>query len=92
MKNNNEENFERICAVTGKKFTLTSLETEFYKKNNLPFPSICPEERQKNRLMLSRSRNLYARKCDKTGQDILSVYPPNSSFTVYSQEAYWREL
>lgn len=89
MENNETE---MICAATGKKFILSQLEIEFYKKNNLPLPSLCPEERQKNRLLISRSRSLFHRKSDKSGKEILSVYPPDSKFKVYSQEEYWQEI
>ncbi|MEI8092151.1 MAG: hypothetical protein WCG98_08400 [bacterium] len=33
-------------------------------------------------------RTFYLRACDKTGEEIISVYPPDAEFKVYSQEAY----
>ena len=34
---------------------------------------------------------MYKRKCDFSGQDIISMYPPNSPFKVYAQDVWWSD-
>ncbi|NCQ82824.1 hypothetical protein GW750_08840 [bacterium] len=48
-------------------------------------PTLCPEERQRLRLLFRNEKNLYKRKCDATGKDILSVYEQNSPYKVYDK-------
>jgi hypothetical protein len=46
------------------------------KKYSIPSPTLCPEEREKRRLMFRNERKLYKRKCDLSGKEIISVYNP----------------
>ena len=42
------------------------------------------------RRMASRNiRNLYKRKCDATGGDIISIYSPDKEVKVYEQKYWW---
>jgi hypothetical protein len=34
-------------------------------------------------------RKLYQRKCDATGKDIFSIFPPDSPFKVYDKDYWW---
>ncbi|MFA6089757.1 MAG: hypothetical protein WC755_07910, partial [Candidatus Woesearchaeota archaeon] len=36
-------------------------------------------------------RNLYKRKCDFSGKEIISVYPPTSKYKVYDQKIWWSD-
>jgi hypothetical protein len=49
-------------------------------------PTICPEERQREKLLFRNERKLYRRKCDATGEDIISIYSPDKPYKVYKQE------
>ena len=79
---------ERTCKVSGKKFTLIQRELNFYKKMDLPLPDLCPEERQRRRLSMRNELNLYKRKSDLTGEEILSVHSPDKKYPVY-HSAEW---
>lgn len=54
------------------------------------------DQRRQKRLAWRNERNLYRRKCDKTGGPILSVYSPQMPFPVYGPQAWysddWDEL
>jgi len=59
------------------------------KKYALPRPALCPDCRQQQRLSFRNERCLYKRKCDLTGQDIISIYSPDKACKVYEQQE-WR--
>ncbi|MCX6733361.1 MAG: hypothetical protein NTX63_00950 [Candidatus Peregrinibacteria bacterium] len=54
-------------------------------------PTLCPDCRQIRRLTHVNEINLYKRKCDKTGKDILSNYHSSQPHTVYNQEYWWSD-
>lgn len=68
---------------------ITDEDMAFYKKIGVPPPTLCPEERQRRRMSLRNHFNLYHRKCDKTGKQIISLYDTDSPFTIYNQDFYW---
>jgi hypothetical protein len=65
------------CEVTKKPFRIVAAELEFYRKNNLPIPKRHPDQRHLDRIYYRTKRKLYDRNCDKCGEKIKSVYPPN---------------
>jgi hypothetical protein len=52
----------------------------------IPIPTLCPEERQRRRLIFRNERKLYKRKCDATGDTIVSIYSPDKPYKVYEEE------
>lgn len=58
------------------------------KKYEIPAPTFCPDCRQQRRLCWRNERNLYKRKCDATGKEIISNISPDKPFKVYDR-AYW---
>lgn len=88
----------RTCTVTWKNFPIYQSDQTFYEKISpvfgnrkylIPHPTLCPEERERRRLLFRNERKLYRRTCDLTGRSIISIYSPQSSNTVYDQKA-WR--
>jgi hypothetical protein len=88
----------KICAVSGAEFPIYQSDMEFYdkisptfggEKYQIPTPTICPEERQRRRLLFRNERKLYKRKCDASGKDIISIYSPDKPYKVYDQK-FWR--
>jgi hypothetical protein len=92
----------RTCAVSGQEFAVYQSEVDFFskiiptfagQKFNIPLPTLCPDERQRLRLMYRNERGLHRRKCDATGENIISVYSPDpagndgagSEYKVYDQ-------
>jgi hypothetical protein len=55
----------------------------------VPVPTFCPECRYIRRLLDRNEYNLYRRKCDATGENIISIYKPEAPFPVYKQD-YWK--
>ncbi len=77
-------------------FIVTNEDQAFYEKMKVPPPSLCPDCRVQRRMSFRNFRNLYERKCDLTGKQIISMYAPVPkgsakwpSFPVYDTEAWW---
>jgi hypothetical protein len=46
---------------------------------------------QKHKLYFRNARNLYKRKCDSTGQDIVSIYKPDSPYKIYRADEWYSD-
>jgi hypothetical protein len=88
------------CRMSGQEFFVTDKDLEFYdkvspvfggKKYSIPSPTLCPEERQKNRIIFRKETNLYMRKCSLSSRDIISVYSPETPFPVYGNNEWWSD-
>ncbi|MDP3975548.1 MAG: zinc-ribbon domain containing protein [bacterium] len=80
------------CQDCGSEFQIVTQEKIFYKKKNLPEPKSCPDCRRKARLSLRNERKLYHRTCDKCQKKIISTYRPDSEYTVYCQDCFWKYI
>jgi len=81
-----------ICTQTRKPFRITKEELQLYRTMHIPIPRVHPDVRHAERLANKPQRKLYLRNCDKTGEQILSSYPADTPFKVYSQRAYEQEI
>jgi hypothetical protein len=61
------------------------------KKYFIPTPTLCSECRQQRRLSWRNERSLYKRKCDATGENIVSIYSPDKLYIVYDQDFWWSD-
>ncbi|MDD4319633.1 MAG: hypothetical protein PHW10_04915 [Candidatus Peribacteraceae bacterium] len=61
------------------------------KKEPIPPPTLCPECRQQRRVSYVNHVNLYKRTCDQTGEPIVAIFPPESPFRVFRQEAWFSD-
>lgn len=88
----------KTCKISGQPFGVFQSEKDFYDKVSpvfngvkyqMPTPTLCPEERQRRRLMFRNERKLYNRKCDATGKHIITIYSPDKPYKVYEQDFWW---
>lgn len=79
------------CRLTGKDFIISEWEQDFLAKRGFPLPTLCIEERHRRRLAYRNERRMYKRKCDATGESIISIYSPDKNLTVYSPEFWWSD-
>lgn len=77
------------CQNCHQDFTIEPDDFGFYEKIHVPPPSWCPQCRYIRRLLDRNEYNLYKRKCDATGKNIISIYRQEMPFPVYEQE-YWK--
>jgi len=81
----------RNCQNCKQNFVIEPEDFEFYEKMKVPAPTFCPECRFQRRLMFRNERNLYRRKCDLCGKDILTVYSPDKPYKVYCNSCWWSD-
>lgn len=95
--NTNRANFmeqklkDKKCNTCGNEFALTDFDQDFYNRIQVPEPKTCPKCRLVRRLMERNARNLYYRKCDFTGERMISQYHENHPFPVYNQDIWWSD-
>ena len=100
-KQTNDQIVERkTCEISWQNFPIFQSDLEFYdkispvfdwKKYQIPTPKLCPEERQRRRLLFRNERKLYRRKCDATGENIISMYSPDKNIKVYNKKYRWSD-
>jgi hypothetical protein len=82
---------DKVCKQCGGGFEIAKEDLDYYAKISVPEPVACPECRMQRRMAFRNERNLYKRKCDFSGKDILSVYPPDSDQRIYDQKIWWSD-
>ena len=82
---------ENTCKISNKEFEITSKDQEFYKQIWVPEPTLCPQERQRRRMVWRNDRIFYKRTCDQSGKKVISMYDEETSFPVYDQHEWWSD-
>lgn len=81
----------KICAVSGKKFELDDIDLEYYKKQGIPPPTLCPQERLRERLAWRNDRTFYKRPCDLCKKSFISIYDADAPYKVFCRECWWSD-
>ncbi len=79
------------CTLTGQPFYIPDLEIQHCERLGIPLPTTSPLERMRTLMAFRNEWKLYKRKCDATGVDIISAYPPDSPFTIYNNAYWWSD-
>jgi hypothetical protein len=79
------------CRDCKSEFLVDDYDLEFLKKFDVPAPTLCPDCRQRRRICYRNERSFYKRKCDLTGESIISIYPQDFKGKVYAQDAWWSD-
>ena len=79
----------KVCAQCQSSFEVRSEDRGFYRKMNVPEPTLCPSCRQQRRACFRNELRLYRRKCDLTGKEVISIYRPETEVIAYSPEVWW---
>jgi len=61
------------------------------RKYSLPPPINCPDCRYQRRMAMRNERKLHQRTCDMTGEEMISLYTPDTPYTVYKEEVWWSD-
>src|SRR3989338_2717061 len=97
MKNQSEKrtrstgSVSSICQNCKKDFTIESEDFNFYERVEVPPPTFCPECRIVRRMSFLNDRNFHKRKCGKTGEMCVSLFPQDFKTPVYSPKAWWAD-
>jgi uncharacterized Fe-S cluster protein YjdI len=81
----------KICPNCNKSFTILAEDFSFYEKIKVPPPTFCPPCRSARRMVHRNERNLYKRKCDITGKDIISIYRADCPYTICDKDYYFSD-
>lgn len=61
------------------------------KKYLIPPPTLCPACREQRRWSFRNHNKLYKRKCDFSGEPMISLYSPDKPYKVYKEEIWWSD-
>ena len=81
----------KICQNCKKDFIIEPDDFGFYEQMKVPPPSWCPECRLIRRFAFTGYHVLYKRPCAKTGENLISIYHPDSPYTTYRQDIWWSD-
>ncbi len=81
----------RICQNCKTSFTIEPEDSNFYDQLKVPPPTRCPECRMRRRIVFRNERKLFRNKNGLTGESIISLYPPESGYTVYEDKYWWSD-
>jgi len=82
---------KRECESCKEEFTIYPDDFGFYEMIKVPAPVWCPQCRLLRRLNWLSYRILYKRKCDFTGENIITFYHPDVPCKVYKQDIWWSD-
>jgi hypothetical protein len=85
------QNETRNCQSCKKDFTIEPDDFGFYEQMKVPPPVWCPQCRLLRRMNWYSYRILYKRKCDFTGENIITFYHPDLPCKVYRQDVWWSD-
>lgn len=86
------------CKHCGENFDVESADLSFLnrvspeiagQKFEIPEPTFCYSCRLQRRFSWRNDMNLYHRKCDQTGEKVISMFSPDSDMTVYHKDYWW---
>lgn len=69
---------QRRCRSTEIEFSISGLEQEYCRRNDLPLPVLAPAERLRNMLIFRNRTYLYNGTCAVSGKKMLTCFPPGS--------------
>ncbi|RJP43900.1 hypothetical protein C4587_02420 [Candidatus Parcubacteria bacterium] len=81
----------RTCQSCKNQFVIEPDDFGFYETMKVPPPTWCPKCRMIRRLGVRGYRILYKRKCDYTGEDVISTHHPDTKNKVYRQDIWWSD-
>lgn len=81
----------RSCHFCQQSFNIDEADTAYYAKIDVPPPTLCPRCRLQRRLAWRNERNLYKRKSDKSGRDMISNFRPDAPVPVYHVDEWFKD-
>lgn len=79
------------CKNCTQPFEIFPEDRAFYASMEVPEPTLCPDCRQQRRSAQPNQLFLSKRKCDLTGQTLVSNFSPESPYPVYAPEVWYSD-
>ncbi len=84
--------FVILCEQTGRPYQITPIELKIYRALKISLPRLHHSIRHTQRIRRRPAKEFCLRTCSATGEKMLSLYPANASYRVYSQKAFEKLL
>ena len=81
----------KTCKSCQKHFTIDPDDFGFYEQMKVPPPTLCPRCRMIRRMGWHGQRVLYKRKCNYSGENVITFYHPDSPHKLYRQDIWWSD-
>lgn len=91
-----------VCQATGKPYRIVQQERDWYTRQGLPLPTLCPDERRRRRFAARNPRQLWQRQCMCTQVDhghagrcateFETSYSPERKELIYCNPCYTKEV
>ncbi len=81
----------KTCQNCKAEFRIEPDDFVFYKKINVPEPTLCPDCRQQRRLAIRNERVFYNRTCDSCKKQTIAYHPPDRKQVVYCPECWYSD-
>jgi hypothetical protein len=79
---------EQTCKQCGVAFEIDEQDAAFYKRIDVPVPTLCPSDREQRRWAW-RSKNFYFRNCEMCGKKVMAwVSPENKQIKCYCEYCF----
>jgi len=79
------------CKSCKNEFVIEPDDFGFYETIHVPPPTWCPRCRLMRRLSWQGYRILYKKKCDFTGEMLITTHHPDSPYKIYRQDIWWSD-
>jgi hypothetical protein len=79
------------CQNCNQEFRIEPEDFAFYEKIKVPPPKLCSFCRAQWRLSFRNERVFYKRKCDRCKKEVVSMYSPNKSYTVWCHDCWFAD-
>ncbi len=83
--------FNQTCRLSGKSFVVNEWEQQLLNSMDIPYPTLCIDERHRRRLSHRNERSIYQGECDMCGKAMISIYSKEKPFKVYCQDCWWSD-
>jgi hypothetical protein len=81
----------KICQSCKSDFSIEPDDFSFYETIKVPPPTWCPRCRLVRRLAWQGYYNFYKRKCDFTGDTLITTHHPDAKIKMYRQDIWWSD-
>jgi hypothetical protein len=77
------------CTQCDAQFEYIPGTEQIYERFDAQTPTRCLDCRRRRHTTFRNERNLFYNKSDKSGRQVISIYPPSSPFKIIDQDEWW---
>ncbi len=77
------------CQNCKNDFIIEQDDFNFYARIGVPAPTFCPKCRMQRRFLFRNERTLYKNTCALCKKSMISIFSPDSPYTVYCNTCWW---